>query len=603
MPVSVCAAGDDHRFELSDNAARLSLTLSGFEGHEGVSEVPLQRKELQTVITLLEMIAPLLSSVPNHQMSDAISDGLPPFNASSNPDWEWLVRANELLKAALCQLDHSGRCCLDHSGRCCLITAVDVASLMCYLHWFDCPLPTSMLAAWMAEMLRGKTADELLVILGARDRGLSDLDKHTAIHGPLLAVPAMTAAAVDAPPPLDHSVSVALDRDIPDEPNAIACLDRCEASTLRQLKAVSASWRRRVFEALGKNQALLPSFKKLAAGLDPRAALLLPGCACFVNEDFITYDLSNGRERFPVTINALLDYSGQRFCGALPTSVESEAFVYDAGPLLAPTKVQVFRTHHPLNGMGFGLRTLQDVSKGALVIVYWGKYSVHIPGANLPPRYPQSCYTMTLAATDALPGFHIEPLKKGNAARWINHSNVTPNLVLRPVPGYTHDRKGHPLPLMGLYASRNLVCGEELLFDYTQSVGFSGGQAAATNGETGGLKPLPPITPNKQPELLRGLSGGKLYAAGWLADEQPLVHGWVPFGSDTHTERTLPGSLVLEGDEGYYLPPQPLPDVDAPWTNSTWDTSEIGWWRGPVGHNKPGLKYWPPYLVLMPERA
>ena len=588
MPVSVCAAGDDHRFELSDNAARLSLTLSGFEGHEGVvSKVPLERKELQKVITLLEMIAPLLSSVPDHQMSDVISDGLPPFNVSSNPHWEWLIRANELLEAALCQLD--------------LITAIDVASLMCYLHWFDCPLPTSMLAAWMAEMLRGKTADELRVILGARDRGLSDLDKHTAIQAPLFALPAIAAAADNAPPPLDHSVSVALDRGIPDEPNAIACLDRCEASTLRQLKAVSVSWRRRVIEALGNNLALLPSFKKLAAGLDPRAALLLPGCACFVNEDYVTYDLSNGRERFPVTINALLDYSGQRFCGALPTGVESEAFVYDAGPLPAPTKVQVFRTPQPLNGMGFGLRTLQDVSEGALVIVYWGKYSVHTAPPPTGANRRKSCYTMSLAATDALPDFDIEPLKKGNAARWINHSKL-PNLVLRPVPGYTHDIKGHPLPLMGLYASRNLVCGEDLLFDYTQSLGFDGDGGPGLHG--GGVK-QPPITPNcKQPELLRGLSGGKLYAAGWLADEQS-GGGWVPFGWGSFGDvdcTKLPGSLVLEGDEDYYLPPEPLPDFDAPWTNS-WDTSENEWWRGQVGHNKPGLKYWPPYLVLMPESA
>jgi len=143
----------------------------------------------------------------------------------------------------------------------------DFATLLLDLKWFDAPLLTSVLAEGVARLLKGKPADALRTLLEADD-DLKDAEKEAALREPLFApapaaAPDGDAAAPDgdaaapaaapaaaAPPPLARSVSLAMDEEHPDEGNMMACLERCDAQTLRQLKAVSAGWQQRARRAL-----------------------------------------------------------------------------------------------------------------------------------------------------------------------------------------------------------------------------------------------------------------------------------------------------------------------------------------------------------------
>jgi len=119
----------------------------------------------------------------------------------------------------------------------------DFATLLLDLKWFDAPLLTSVLAEGVAGLLKGQSADALRTLLVADD-DLGDQEKEAALSEPLFAPPAAAA-----PPPLT-GVLLAMDGDAPDEGNATACIKRCDARTLRQLKAVSAGWQQRARRAL-----------------------------------------------------------------------------------------------------------------------------------------------------------------------------------------------------------------------------------------------------------------------------------------------------------------------------------------------------------------
>ena len=105
----------------------------------------------------------------------------------------------------------------------------------------------------MARLLKEKSADALRTLLEAND-DLGDQEKEAALREPLFAPPdAAAPAAVPAaaaPPQLARSVSLAMDEGAEDEGNMMACLERCDTRTLRQLKAVSAGWQQRARRAL-----------------------------------------------------------------------------------------------------------------------------------------------------------------------------------------------------------------------------------------------------------------------------------------------------------------------------------------------------------------
>ena len=119
----------------------------------------------------------------------------------------------------------------------------DFATRLLDLKWFNAPLLTSILAEGVARLLKGKSADALRPLLEAND-DLGDQEKEAALREPLFAPPAAAA-----PPPLT-GVLLAMDDGAEDEGNATACLKRCDAQTLRRLKAVSAGLQQRARRAL-----------------------------------------------------------------------------------------------------------------------------------------------------------------------------------------------------------------------------------------------------------------------------------------------------------------------------------------------------------------
>ena len=152
------------------------------------------------------------------------------------------------------------------------------AQIMADLRWLDCPLPASVVARRMAALLRGRTHEDLRGLLLPPDSDcLSERERQEAIREPLFAKeparkPRATAAAPStstsscptsatststsaAPPPpppstLTRSLSFVMDAGAPDEGNVGMLLGRCDARTLRELKAVSTKWRRRAREML-----------------------------------------------------------------------------------------------------------------------------------------------------------------------------------------------------------------------------------------------------------------------------------------------------------------------------------------------------------------
>ena len=125
----------------------------------------------------------------------------------------------------------------------------DFATRLLDLRWFDAPLPMTILAEGVAQLLSGKSADELRMLLVAHD-DLNDQEKEAALREPLFSPPSAAVPNVAAPPPLARSVSLVFDGDDPEEGNMMACLERCDAQTLCQLKAVSAGWQQRARRAL-----------------------------------------------------------------------------------------------------------------------------------------------------------------------------------------------------------------------------------------------------------------------------------------------------------------------------------------------------------------
>ena len=226
-------SSDDELFELSDAAARQSITLKHFleDTGDGVVKVPpLNSGRLQRITALLEQMAAAfgLEGMADKRRDALLKHGLP------YGDIEPQLRA--ATAAALEGVDGMA----------------DFATRLFDLKWFDAPLPTTILAEGVTHLLSGKSADELRMLLVAND-DLGQQEKEAALREPLFFAPP-SAAAPDAaaPTPLGaaRSISLAMDDGDPEEGNMMACLKRCDAQTLRQLKAVSTGWQKRARRAL-----------------------------------------------------------------------------------------------------------------------------------------------------------------------------------------------------------------------------------------------------------------------------------------------------------------------------------------------------------------
>ena len=129
-----------------------------------------------------------------------------------------------------------------------------ISRLLGDIRWLDCPLPKSILARRMAsQLITHANADSLRNMLEANN-DLTPDEKRAAHAEPLFTADNDAPSADDAPaapPMLNRSISYEMDGGIPDEGNVSACLELCDARTLRKLKPVSKLWRRRARKMLG----------------------------------------------------------------------------------------------------------------------------------------------------------------------------------------------------------------------------------------------------------------------------------------------------------------------------------------------------------------
>jgi hypothetical protein len=222
-------SSDEQLFELSDAAARQSVTLQDLAQDDG-RPVPvplLDSGRLQRIIALLEQTAAAfgLEGMADERRDALLKSGLPRGDMGA--------QLRDATAAALEGVDG----------------VADFATLLLELKWFNVQLLTSILAEGVARLLKGKPVDALRTLLEAAD-DLGDQEKEAALREPLFASPAVAAAPDAAAPPPLTGVWLAMDGDDPEEGNVTACLKRCEAQTLRQLKAVSAGLQQRARRVL-----------------------------------------------------------------------------------------------------------------------------------------------------------------------------------------------------------------------------------------------------------------------------------------------------------------------------------------------------------------
>ena len=304
----------------------------------------------------------------------------------------------------------------------------------------------------------------------------------------------------------------------------------------------------------------------LARSLPADVAHVLNGCAYLpVPEQHATVplyvfqhsiDFSMGQERYAVTINTSItkerEGEQRQFYSALP---ELAGFRYDAGPKPAAFALQVYRAG-AIDSLGFGVRTLQKISRGDFVLAYWGEY---LPSSSSPPgraiRYSQNYeeeddedtpYTLfgdegvqpaelpkedpeeempEDACQEECPmcgmepdeededdkhAFKIEASATGNVARWINHSMMEDNLQARLVQ---HPQVPQDAYLVEFVAKHDIAAGEPLLWNYLYGEHQLDGTRARKSAPWRGAGAA------YQPEMLRSSIDDAPTRAEWYVDE------------------------------------------------------------------------------------
>ncbi|XP_058207893.1 probable inactive histone-lysine N-methyltransferase SUVR2 isoform X1 [Rhododendron vialii] len=132
--------------------------------------------------------------------------------------------------------------------------------------------------------------------------------------------------------------------------------------------------------------------------------------------------------------------------------------------------VQVFMTPE---GKGWGLRTLQDLPKGAFVCEYVGEILTNAELSDRISKSPNSEGLAYLVLLDANWGsggvlkdeeaLCLDATNYGNVARFINHRCFDPNLVEIPVEVETPDHRYYRL---AFFTTRKVEAFEELTWDY-----------------------------------------------------------------------------------------------------------------------------------------
>ena len=159
--------------KLSESASQLSQTLKNALDDatcDAPVPVPIGAASLARVAALLERTVAVIDGVPEERRAELRQQGLPRATAlDDEPD--------AVTQAALAAEGVGG--------------LLDVAWLLRDLRWFDAALPTSILASYVARLLRLSTADALRELLGVSD----DLSAYMYAKRAALAQPLCAPAA------------------------------------------------------------------------------------------------------------------------------------------------------------------------------------------------------------------------------------------------------------------------------------------------------------------------------------------------------------------------------------------------------------------------
>ena len=199
-----------------------------------------------------------------------------------------------------------------------------------------------------------------------------------------------------------------------------------------------------------------------------------------------------------------------------------QRFRYSAGPVPARFRLQVCRLGSR-DGLEYGVRALERIPPEQLVCTYWG-----ISTAGKQDIFQDQKFTVTVTVTegcvdaqgqgvDVRKVFTLDPRVAGNLARWINCGTDTANLTARLID---HPDGGDRLPLLGLFAVREILVGEELRWNYLGGR-CTDARASARPGASEPavrvtfMKSLSPQTIEAMHKMARHAATGAQHAAHW----------------------------------------------------------------------------------------
>ncbi|KAI6206836.1 hypothetical protein M3Y94_00959500 [Aphelenchoides besseyi] len=117
------------------------------------------------------------------------------------------------------------------------------------------------------------------------------------------------------------------------------------------------------------------------------------------------------------------------------------------------------------NGKGIGLRALEPIERGRFLIEYSGEIISAVEAKKRSMEYKSTgqqhhyIFTLNEHTGDDCHQTFIDATKFGNLARFCNHScdpNLQPMIL----------RYGRSIPVMALFACRDIQAGDELAYDY-----------------------------------------------------------------------------------------------------------------------------------------
>lgn len=268
-------------------------------------------------------------------------------------------------------------------------------------------------------------------------------------------------------------------------------------------------------------------------------------------------------------------------------------FQYAAGPRPAAYKLQVFKSGAP-GGLGYGVRTLENIRKGDFVCTYWGTRAAR--GDNVDPTRN---FTFTLYISIVPVGDYpadrrwrddigVNAMVVGNVARWINCCEDAPTLEPRMihVDGCEH-------PVIAFFALEDIECGEDLTWSYTSTSPSVDSDGSKNEFYYVLWKPPPGGEPNQVGvEMVRDASTGNQTVARWAFGNQP----WKTFAEEVMVQDVSAGSIDAGAGAGVSSSSVPL---KGPWPKDYRAVADDDD-EDAAGDNEEtyGEEYWEPFPVF-----